>query len=147
MSPTARVPECHPDRPHRGLGLCGKCYHHARYWQDPEVARARSRDWNRAHAGGIREKRLAYDWQRLYGITPADYDQMLDEQGGVCAVCGEPETARHQSGRVRLLAIDHDHATGKVRGLLCHACNTSIGGMADNPVRLMAAAAYVTANL
>ena len=54
---------------------------------------------------------------RNYGITPAYYDQLLAFQGGVCGVCGKVQ----KSGRK--LAVDHDHDTGKIRGLLCQACN------------------------
>lgn len=57
--------------------------------------------------------------QRLYGITAAQYDQMLEAQGGVCAVCGKPP------GKTRL-NVDHDHKTGLVRGLLCWTCNRRV---------------------
>lgn len=59
--------------------------------------------------------------KRKYGITLAEYDQMLEEQHGVCAICGGADP----SGR--RLAVDHDHETGKVRGLLCTSCNTRLG--------------------
>lgn len=57
-----------------------------------------------------------------YGITPADYARMLVRQGGVCAICGAPPP----SGRVRRLHVDHDHASGKVRGLVCYHCNVGL---------------------
>ena len=53
-----------------------------------------------------------------YGITPEDYERMSKEQGGVCKICGNPP----QPGK-RYLDVDHSHDTGKVRGLLCGACN------------------------
>lgn len=56
-----------------------------------------------------------------FGITPERYDEMLAAQGGACAICGEGCA----SGR--RLAVDHDHATGEVRGLLCMKCNTTLG--------------------
>jgi phage regulator Rha-like protein len=52
---------------------------------------------------------------------------MLEHQEGVCAICGKPETVKSRKGEVLALAIDHDHATGKVRGLLCFRCNTTLG--------------------
>lgn len=75
-----------------------------------------------------------------YGITPEHYEQLLAEQGGCCAVCrGSDPYARHHN----LFAVDHDHVTGKVRGLLCAKCNTGIGQLRDDPDLLVAAAAYV----
>ena len=57
---------------------------------------------------------------REYGLTPEDYNAMFEAQGGVCLVCRRPPTRKH-------LAVDHCHATGKVRGLLCGPCNTGLG--------------------
>lgn len=56
---------------------------------------------------------------RAYGITPEKYDGMLEEQGNRCAIC--------KGGNRRAMGIDHDHKTGKVRGLLCDSCNISLG--------------------
>lgn len=80
---------------------------------------------------------------RAYGITVGDYDAMLAAQDDRCAICRQPETARSNGGRIRSLAIDHDHETGDVRGLLCHACNVALGYLDDAPERLDAAAAYL----
>jgi hypothetical protein len=56
------------------------------------------------------------------------YDQMLLEQGGVCDICGKPESAKHSKGNKLLsLSVDHCHETGKVRGLLCRNCNRLTG--------------------
>lgn len=75
-----------------------------------------------------------------YGITPEQYDEMLAYQQGRCAVCGGTDPfAKHHN----LFAVDHDHITGKVRGLLCAKCNTGIGQLRDDPDLLIAAAAYV----
>lgn len=63
--------------------------------------------------------------QRKYGITLGQYRAMLAAQGGVCAICGQPET-REFEGHVINLAVDHDHTTGQVRGLLCARCNTGL---------------------
>jgi hypothetical protein len=73
---------------------------------------------------------------RAYGITEQDYDRMLDEQAGGCYICGgKPER--------RALDIDHDHETGKVRGLLCSNHNRAIGLLGDDPEMLLAAHAYL----
>ena len=63
--------------------------------------------------------------KRLYGLTPEMYDALLSRQGGVCAGCGlSPNNKR--------LCVDHDHATGVVRGLLCGNCNMALGKVFDN---------------
>lgn len=93
-------------------------------------------------------RQCATDKHRLfyYGITAAQYDAMLEKQGGGCAICGE------QCSTGRRLAVDHDHqccpgtqSCGKcVRGLLCGACNQGIGKLKDSPRLLIAAASYLT---
>lgn len=60
--------------------------------------------------------------KRMYGITPEEYQKMVDEQKGCCAICG-----RHSSVFKRGLSIDHNHKTKKVRKLLCPKCNLAIG--------------------
>ena len=64
---------------------------------------------------------------RLYGITLEDYEHMFYEQGRACAICG-----RVADEFRRDLAVDHDHVTGKVRGLLCPDCNRGLGGFHDD---------------
>lgn len=86
--------------------------------------------------------------QRQYSITIGQYDSMLAAQGGVCAICAEPDPTGKE------LAVDHDHACcpdpakscGKcVRGLLCWPCNVGIGHLRDDPKILTAAAEYLAA--
>lgn len=75
--------------------------------------------------------------ERCFGITPAQYDAMLIAQDGVCAICKNEETSvDKKSQRVRRLAVDHDHKTGKIRELLCSKCNHTIGRINDD-VELM----------
>jgi Recombination endonuclease VII len=76
---------------------------------------------------------------RRYGLTRADYDQMLAAQHGRCAVC----RSKTPKGPGRW-HIDHDHITGQVRGLLCNNCNRGIGYFSDDPEVIKAAARYVT---
>jgi len=80
--------------------------------------------------------------KKNFGITLKTYNKMLEEQNGVCAICGGVETAE-RNGRVLSLAVDHDHNTGKVRALLCQACNHGIGHMRDSPTLLTAAINYL----
>jgi hypothetical protein len=74
-----------------------------------------------------------YHLKRRYGITAQEADAMLEEQGGVCAIC-RTAPAVH---------VDHDHSTGAVRALLCFNCNGGLGQFKDDPVLLHAAAYYV----
>lgn len=73
-----------------------------------------------------------------YGITLEDYDAKLAEQGGVCAVCGKAPSAR------RRLAVDHDHKTGEVRGLLCTQCNQALGLLKDSHRVVKSLLKYIT---
>ena len=83
----------------------------------------------------------------MYGVTIEWYDAMLEAQGGVCAICGDPETRVHkQAGTVMMLAVDHDAKTGAPRGLLCGNCNTGIGGLKHSVSNLRAAIAYLDAH-
>jgi hypothetical protein len=75
----------------------------------------------------------------LYGMEPGEYEAMLAKQGGVCAICRTAEWR----GKGNSPHIDHDHATGLVRGILCGVCNNGLGNFADDPARLRAAVMYL----
>lgn len=87
--------------------------------------------YNREHNG--RDKILA-----KFGIVPDEYDKLLAEQGGVCALCSGTEPIQG-----RMLAVDHCHATGRNRGLLCSNCNMGLGKFKDDPALLDRAANYL----
>lgn len=74
-----------------------------------------------------------------YGMTVESWHAMFAAQKGVCAICKQVD-----STRIRL-AVDHDHATGKVRGLLCRNCNVALGLFKDDPIRINEAAGYLAA--
>ena len=74
----------------------------------------------------------------LYRITEDEYNSILKFQGGVCAGCGESPHGRN-------LAVDHDHKTGRIRGLLCWLCNRAIGILRDNARAATRLGAYLTA--
>jgi hypothetical protein len=94
--------------------------------------------WKVAHRADERVRRI-----KSYGLSVAEYETKLREQGGVCAICGEREAVKHQNGQVRRLAIDHNHQTGNTRDLLCSRCNTTLGKFNDNPVLFEKAAQYL----
>ena len=83
--------------------------------------------------------------RRAFDITYDEYKVMLDEQGGVCAICKQPEMSMSY-GKVKYLAIDHDHTTGEIRGLLCNNCNRCLGLLKDNIDTMYAMVEYIKQN-
>jgi len=84
-----------------------------------------------------RSEERAGHLRRAFGLSLDDDDRMLAEQDGVCAVCGrEPRTGTH-------LHVDHDHDTGRVRGLLCFSCNVAVGQLQHEPGRILRAPEYL----
>lgn len=86
------------------------------------------------------EVRRSRKLKSKYGLTVAQYDQLMAEQGGRCAICG---TSGPDAARWGKLVVDHDHETGEVRGLLCSNCNCAIGLLGDSPEVLRSAAEYL----
>lgn len=106
--------------------------------KDREQRKAYHKARNAAFPSLCRESSL----KKNFGITLAEYGEILVAQGGVCAICAQPETeTRH--GKVKALAVDHCHTTGENRGLLCAACNQAIGKFKDDRNRLLAAVRYL----
>ena len=85
-----------------------------------------------------KDKRRKYRLKGEYGITPNDFDYLLRKQNGKCAICGIT-----QCPTGRRFAVDHCHKTGKVRGLLCQACNTGLGKFNDSVHNLEEAVKYL----
>ena len=77
--------------------------------------------------------------KKCYGITLEQYNEMLIKQNGVCAICCEKDPNFDN------LAVDHDHKTNKVRGLLCHLCNRALGMFKDDGIRIKNAIIYLNA--
>jgi len=129
---------------------CNLAAKKARTALDPQANRDRVRRWQLENPEKYKAKQQEYldsgqkqVWdrqsylKRKYGITIAKYDEMLEAQGGVCAICGE---ARPEE---RTLHVDHDHETGVVRGLLCFRCNNALGDLRDSYELFQAAANYL----
>lgn len=108
---------------------------------------AESDTWRRANPERFNETRRAREILKKYGLTTEQYDTFLEIQGGVCAGCGNKGDEHHTKvGNVtstRPLAVDHNHQTGEVRGLLCHQCNLVVGNARDDPVTLRKLADYL----
>src|SRR5690606_4436710 len=88
-----------------------------------------------------REQQKVRALKYKYGITPQDWQSMFDAQAGRCKIC-----RKHQSEIKHSLSVDHCHESGKVRGLLCNACNTGIGLFEENLSSLESAVSYLKRN-
>jgi len=110
--------------------------------ENPERSReiaARSRAKRKAsgHKPSAHKMRQ-YHIKWKYGMSSDEHDRLFEKQGCACAACGTTEPLTKNKWH-----IDHDHKTGKVRGVLCHPCNTAAGVAGDDPVRLRAIADYL----
>ena len=110
-----------------------------------KARRARTRTQDALRTKLWRQANLDYEF-KPYGLTATQYESMHAAQSGLCAICQKPETKRHnKSGEICRLAVDHDHDSNEVRGLLCAACNIALGYFDDDPDRLAAARDYLIA--
>lgn len=87
------------------------------------------------------DKQRKSNLKKDFGITIEDYESMLKKQNGCCRICGT-----HYSEFSKRLAVDHDHTTGKIRGLLCLYCNTGLGKFKDSTKLLNEAIKYLEEN-
>lgn len=114
--------------------------------QRREYMRRYNAEWRRANPGYAADRKIRdrgatnrrYNLQSSFGITPEKVTEILAAQGGKCLVCKVELEVPHKHTHV-----DHDHATDKVRGILCHHCNVGLGHFRDQPELLRAAAAYL----
>jgi len=154
---TDRKASCrHPERSYYALGLCRACYEkglRARSPKHAEAQRENCKRWVRLNPIKARrskratnrkrdqdpknkEKKWAYTIKKKYGLSSEGYYKILDEQNGVCAICfREPKKRR--------LHVDHNHSTGKIRGLLCFRCNYGLSWLSGDPVKFRRAADYL----
>ncbi len=79
-----------------------------------------------------RLKWIASNLKRHYGLTLDDYQKMLDKQNNRCAICEKEESSISRFGTPKRLTVDHCHATGRIRGLLCDNCNRGLGFLRDS---------------
>ncbi len=130
--------------------VCNLATRRAKYLEDPGKYIERVQRWQRENPDRYKAKLREYaesgkkkisdrksHLKRKYGLTVEQYDEMLEGQGGGCAICGRPprdDIALH---------VDHDHETGVIRGLLCFTCNNALGDLNDDPERLYKAATYL----
>ena len=130
--------------------------HKLYYAADPEKHKRRAKDWKSNNRARVRANEAAWReanperWAltrakcalnarcKKYGITADDYHAMLSQQGNTCAICRCDSPGTNHDWH-----IDHDHRTGKVRGLLCHHCNTALGHVRDDLSTLNAMTDYL----
>jgi hypothetical protein len=99
------------------------------------------RAYARQHRKNNKKMKKNSDLLWRYGISLEDWKEMFEKQNGCCAIC-----KTHQGELTHTLHTDHDHETGKVRGLLCSPCNTSLGGFRDDVSLLKNAIIYLQEN-
>lgn len=120
--PKPRIPTCHPDRRHVAKGCCRSCYDKqymkARYAADP------------VFKAYCRTRHLAL----RYGLSRETYMDLLEQQEHCCMLCGN--SALDVNGRFHNLCVDHDHVTGRIRGLLCKFCNSKLGWFENRRQRI-----------
>lgn len=146
--------KCHPDKSHAARGFCASCYAKWLKSNNPEFAEsqrksrkewlAKNPDYERNYkneeikkkGGSAYQRKL--DLKKNYGLTVEQYDKMVVDQGGLCAICGKTP-----SGKRKLLCVDHCHRSGQIRGLLCLSCNCGLGYFKDSVDLLKKAVVYL----
>lgn len=112
------------------LSKCKECY--SEYDQQ----------WATLNVKKVRHNRLMSN----HNMTFEQYQTMLIQQRHVCQICKQPEIRKSHNGVLRSLSVDHCHKTGKIRGLLCDACNTAIGLLQDSVDNALALTEYLKMN-
>ena len=108
------------------------------FWKNQQACKVCQYEYRKANPERSNFTAWRYGLAKI-GLIPEVYFDMLDKQGGVCAICKRTEP----SGKK--LAADHCHTTGKIRGLLCRNCNVALGLFQDDPVRILIALDYLAA--
>ena len=135
------IDQFYPDKRYSGgvISWCKSCmrWNHSRWASaNKERSRANARDWNRRNPERFARNRKASELRRMYGLTIADYEHMLKEQAGRCAICQRAEP----------LVVDHCHVTRQNRGLLCQRCNKGLGLFREDERALSMAVRYLRAH-
>ena len=100
------------------------------------------RQWRTKNRSKSRFYALKHRLLQRYNMSLEEYQALLDKHNHVCAICGQPERTSY-NGIPKLMSVDHDHTTGKIRGILCNNCNRALGLIGDNPEFFQKALAYL----
>lgn len=157
MSPPEHCTEEGCSEPTKAKGLCVTHYArllrhgHTRYRDRTKPARPCSVDGCTMvyYASGVCHAHYQHTKTlQQYGLTPDSYKALLAQQGGGCAICGGQERAiDDRTQKPRMMAVDHHHATDKVRGILCSHCNRAIGLLGDSVNTVQSALYYLISHL
>lgn len=115
-----------------------KEYDRIRYQNNREANLAHSKAWREANQDRRNLYVRVWTLKKHFGLSLAEYEAILEKQNHRCAICKEPVGVKK-----RKLSVDHDHKSGKVRGLLCGACNPGLGSFHDKVEYLQAAIDYL----
>jgi len=116
---------------HRGVGYRAQCKH-----CNGDYYRRKGNEYYHANRDKIIPKRFWYYKKGVHGVTKEQYLEILASQYGSCAICKEIP-------KEKALCVDHNHETKKIRGLLCHRCNSAIGLLKDSITVIKNAASYL----
>lgn len=141
MSPNLNCKRCRGEKLEDEFALCENCRSVKRLWakKNPEKNRVQSTEWRIANPDKAKEIQRRANLKRAYGISIEQYEELEEKQEHKCAVCD-----RHKSEFKSRLAVDHDHKTGEIFGLLCTYCNHRVIGRERNPERFYRAAEYLS---
>ena len=146
------VKKRHADHYKKNIDKCKEDRHNW-YIRNSDMVKLKVKDWIKNNKDKVRVsarkyymnnidtlriKERAHRIKHSYGITPDQYEKILQLQHGVCKICGKPPL------HGKNLSIDHCHKTGEIRGLLCQKCNTALGHFNDDPILLDRAAEYLS---
>lgn len=133
-------PICHPDRPYYAKDLCTQCYrakYNPKYYKEnKDVIAETNKVYVKKNRSKTSSDQRKWALWRFFRLTPEDYKKVLTFQGNVCAISGKPPKSKS-------LAVDHDHKSGKIRGLLSMQVNRGLAMFNDDPVLLRKTADYL----
>lgn len=128
-------------------GVCKSCVRerNARYYlEHKEQERVRNKAYRTANKNRLTRTKWEQRLRYKYGIDVSLFNEILKSQGGRCAICGEKAWMPGEGKRRKqTFVVDHDHATGKIRGILCGNCNTALGQFKDSVAVLESAIKYL----
>lgn len=130
------------------LGLSGSCKF-CRNAYAKQAYRANPSNWRTKNKNNYLKHKLGYRNRQLknnFGISLEEYDLILKNQNGKCAICNKTEGEK-RNGKTKYLAVDHCHKTGRIRGLLCGKCNKALGLLEDNMAIINKAIDYLQKGL
>lgn len=102
--------------------------------------RAKDRAYVARNLDKVRQHARESAFRVAYGISRSETDRLSASQGGLCAACGRPPL---DGGHCSRLHVDHDHETGKIRGMLCNRCNTALGLLFEDPKSIKGLLTYL----